>query len=413
MFYGWELLTKEEEDLIAKGIMKGTAYAGPFHLVLFPTNRCNFACFFCSREDRREELNWAILKKLLEEAMEMGLKGLTLAGGGEPLLYSQFNNLLNLMGEHSLKVHALTTNGATITLDQARILNQLSIRWLTVSLNETTPETHTKMCGSSPRLFDKAIEGIENGIKARAEVKSNCEVRVQIFVWKNNFRRLVEMIAAVLEAGPDYVFVNTLDELPEELRLNKAEREELKDLIGEALRRWAPILQFRLIQEGLQRFVEIEQFKYAPQVIQLEDMCHTPDRIEYCYVGWVAPLLVATGEMFPCCGLAGCKEKSVGNVYRQSLREIWFGKPMQLFRKEMRHLLLTNAEKQLLPRRPRFIAPMCLERAECPINFYLCAPEFYHRIDRWAEEGVRSSYKKHQRAKARIRALARVIKRIL
>lgn len=408
MFYHWEHLTEQEQDQVAQGIMKGEAFGGPYHVALSPTDRCDFDCFFCRTIDRSAELPWPTLKRTIEQGVEMGLKGLSLLGGGEPLIYRHLGDLLDLMANHSLRIYDLTTNGTPLTRDLARTFNQLGIRWLTVSLNDPDPTEHEKICGTSRALFDKVMEGIENSIQARDAENSTCEVRVQVFLWKGNFRRILEMIASVLEHRPDYVFVNTIDELHDELRMNEMERQECKELIREASRRWGPVLQFCFLREGLQRFAEEEQAKFAPRAIYLEDMCQTSHRVEYCYIGWVAPVIMASGRAFPCIHLTRDAKKSVGHIGEQSLRSIWYGKRMNRFRREMRHLLLTNADRDLLPRHTCFTEDLCLERAHCPLNFYLCSREFYHRIDRWADEGIRAAYKRRQRAKAHVRRIGQV-----
>jgi hypothetical protein len=79
------------------------------------------------------------------------------------------------------------------------------------------------------------------------------------------------------------------------------------------------------------------------------------------------------------------------------MRDIWYGERANDFRREMRHLLLTDADMRFLPRRTRFIHPLCLERTACAFNYYLCDPAFYMDINRWA--------KKHGRAYRLFQAL--------
>lgn len=405
MLYGWEDLTADDEERILRGVKDGRPYGGPFHVVLYPTNRCNFRCFFCSFTNDGDELEWDILRPVLEDNVAHGLRAVTLSGGGEPLIYRGIDNLWNFMREHSIRLYDITTNGSELTPDVTRTLVDLGLRWLTISLNETTSETHTKMCGSSPEMFERVIAGIRNGIQARDATNSNCEVRAQVMLWKKNFTRLGEMMATAFEAGADYVYVNTIDSLKASLRLTDSEREECKGPIEEAIRRWGARLQFRVFQEGLQEYVQGLQVHLAPEAIRLPDICDTPDRIEYCNVGWYSLTLVANGDVYPCCNFTCSPQKTVGNIHNEPLQAIWKGERMQAFRSEMRHLLLTAADKESLPQQPCFIDPICVERAACPINFYLSSPDFYGRVHDWAENGPRAAYQKRQRVKARMRSV--------
>ena len=398
MYYNWECLAAAHKRLIADGIAAGRAFGGPYHLVLFPTNRCNFSCSFCTRSDRTSELDWPVLHRALQEAGDMGTRGISMAGGGEPLLYRHMGRLADYMSRHSLRFYALTTNGSLITEEMASMFTELDMRWLTVSLNETDPAAHGSICGATPRQSAAVLEGLARVERARRLRPSGLQVRAQVFIGKDNFRRLPDMVAQAAATGADFVFVNTLDGLPADRRMNACEREELKELLNVVLREWGPRLQFRLGQEGLQRYVEVAQHQVAPEAVQMEDMCSGHRRIEFCYVGWYAPMISADGKVYPCCPISGNARASVGSLHTATLRRIWNGADYNRFRREMRHLLLTGSAAHLLPGRMRFIAPACMERAACNINYYLCDPAFYGEMDAWADSR-RAAYMHRQRVR--------------
>lgn len=420
MLNGWELLNKAEQEIIAKGIMEGKVYGGPYHLTLFPTDRCNLNCFFCYTTSLRnigDELEWDVLKRTLEEGAAMGIKGVSFGGGGESFIYKHFSDILDFIETHFLTIDIIKTNGTALTSEIARRLLQYKLKRITISLNETTPEAYSKMSQCSPRLFEKAMEGIKNIISAKKETNSDCEIIAQVFVWRENYWRLRTMISEIAETGADFIYINTIDELSPELKLNNEEKEELKNIIREIMKEWAHKLQCNFAAEELQDFVKSEQHKICPSAIELPDICKTPNRIEYCNIGWYSPVIGASGDVYPCCHFSNDKNKSLGNLYNQSLREIWYGEKAQHYRKEMLHLLLTNANIKLLPRKMRFISPLCLERAACAFNFYLCSPDFYFRIHKWAENGPRTKYTTLQQLKSAsynvLRTGKRIVKKLL
>ncbi len=415
MLYGWELLTDEEEELIKRGLRDGDIFGGPFHLTLFPTDRCNLDCFFCYTETLRQaalELDWDILRRCLEEGVAMGVKGVSFGGGGESMIYGALPALLELLENHRLKVDSVKTNGTAITRAVADSLMRLGMSRVTISLNETSPDAYAKMNRVPPRLFDKALEGIQNLVSAKTTTQCPCEISIQVFIWKENFQRMPQMAESLLKTGADFVYLNTIDMLPQDQRMNEAQREACKEPLRETIERWASRLQLNFSFEGLSDFAYIEQHRLAPQNVELPDMTGAPQRIEYCLIGWHGPTIAASGDVFPCCHFTTDPARTLGNLHQLSLREIWYGERARQYRNEMRHLFLTEAHRRLLPRKACFIHPLCLERAACAFNYYLAAPDVYWDLHRWAEGGPRNKAKVQAAIQAGIHKILKTGRRL-
>ncbi|MBN1899731.1 radical SAM protein [Candidatus Sumerlaeota bacterium] len=389
MLYGWELITEDERNKIAEGIKKGKILAGPFHLALFPTDRCNLDCFFCYTENLRkkgEVLSWDALKKALCDGVSLGVKSLSLGGGGEPLIYPSLIPLLEFMEQNNLKMDSIKTNGTALTEKVADSLIRCGLRRITISLNDTRAEPYSKICNASPRLFNGALEGIRHIVEAKKKNGSSCEISVQVFVWRENYKRLPEMIQDLVPFGADLIYVNTIDGLSPQLKMSPEQKEEFKIILAHVIKVHARIIQFNLSAEGLHEYAVNLQYQVYPQAIDIPDLCLTPHRVEYCYMGWFAAVIEASGDVYPCCHFTTDKAKSLGNLNMQSLNEIWHGKRFEIFRREMRHLLLTRADKKSLPSNPRFIYHLCLERTACAFNYYLCSPDFYMELYEWSRK---------------------------
>lgn len=415
MLYGWELITEKEKRLIAEGIKKAEALGGPYHLVLFPTDRCNLDCFFCYTEtlrDAAKELEWDVLKKALSEGVLMGVKSVSLGGGGEPLIYRHLNPLLDFIEENRLKVDSIKTNGTALTESVARRLLQSGLSRITISLNETEPAAYAKMGQCPEPLFYRAMEGLGNIIRMKKELASPCEISAQVFIWRENFMRLPAMIKTLIALDADVVYVNTIDALPADLKMTESHKEGFRAIVKSAIEQYGTRLQFNLAAEGLQQFAEREMYARYPQSAILPDACPAERRVEYCYIGWYAAVIEASGDVYSCCHFACDAAKSWGNLHKQPLKDIWYGERANIFRREMRHLLLTEAERGLLPRKARFIHPLCLERTACAFNYYLCDPQFYMDMENWGNPR-RSLYKLGQRLKNLPFRAAGKIKRII
>lgn len=389
MLYGWELIKKEEKIKIAEGIKKGEIFAGPFHLALFPTDRCNINCFFCYTRNLRKkagELSWDVLKNALNEGLSMGLKSVSFGGGGEPLIYPALNPLLDFIRENNLKIDSIKTNGTALTEKTAQKLIRSGLRRITISLNDTRAEIYSKICNASPHLFNRALEGIHHIVQAKRQSQSDCEISVQVFVWRENYKRLPEMIQDLIPSGTDLIYVNTIDGLPGNLKMSPEQKEEFRKILADVIKDHARIVQFNLSAEGLHEFAVGLQYQYHPQAIDIPDLCTTPNRVEFCYMGWFAAVIEANGDIYPCCHFTTDERKSLGNLHSENLKQIWYGKKSAIYRREMRHLLLTGANRMLLPPRPCFIYHLCLERTACAFNYYLCSPEFYMDLYEWAQK---------------------------
>ena len=404
MLHGWEELSPAEEETIMRGVRDGGVYGGPYHLLLFPTDRCNLDCFFCYTDSLRRiaaELDWNILHRALEEACDHGLKGVSLGGGGESLIYRGIGPLLEFVHSRGLGIDSIKTNGTAITEAMADSLLRARLRRITVSLNETEPAEYARMNQCPERLFHQAMRGIGAMVEGKRRLGADCEVSVQVFVWRGNIARLPAMIATAMGTGADLVYVNTIDLLPESDRMNPQQRDELAATVRAAMAEHGDRLSLNLAGEGLQD-VAVEEVYKAGQ--QLPDLTNTPDRIEYCLIGWHSPTITASGDVFPCCHFATDPSRTLGSLHDLSLQEIWTGRLARKYREEMRALMFAEADPALLPPCTSFIHKLCMGRSDCAFNYYLARPKVYMALHDWAEGGPRAAYKRRAALQNGLRA---------
>jgi hypothetical protein len=87
-----------------------------------------------------------------------------------------------------------------------------------------------------------------------------------------------------------------------------------------------------------------------------------------CLIGWYSMVVRTSGEVGPCCILQG---KPLGNVYRDSLQEVWNGEAYERFRRELKRIMREGDGWSASPDE-QFVEGLCGGRtAACPIaNFY-------------------------------------------
>lgn len=140
-----------DEDLLSNIINKRTI--PPIHIQLIPTNKCNMDCSFCSCSERTkdQELDFMLLKRIVRICKRLGTKAVTITGGGEPLLYLYFNNMIDFLYDLDIKM-GLVTNG--LVLHKANLETLAKLTWCRISN------------GDERRFSDKYKENLTTVVKA-------------------------------------------------------------------------------------------------------------------------------------------------------------------------------------------------------------------------------------------------------
>src|SRR4029079_8829107 len=143
---GWKYLTPEDKSAILRGVADGKAYAGPFHAEIYPADRCNIECFFCSTAAIRgtDELSLQRIEELIDELKRAGTRSIRLAGGGEPLFHRKTKDMLRRISAAQMPIENLTTNAVLLDEETAGILADCCDE-VTVSLNTVGGESYSQM----------------------------------------------------------------------------------------------------------------------------------------------------------------------------------------------------------------------------------------------------------------------------
>ncbi len=378
---GWQHLTDEDREKFDDGIVQGRALGGPWHLEVHPTNRCNVRCFFCINEFHRPcsdhaTLPWDKLGPLLEQLADRDLKMMRLSGGGEPLVYPQVRELLELMARRKIRIVDLNTNGTRLK-DLAREILAVPTDLITVSLNESTPERYAKSMNTHAEGFWRVVQGIER-LQAEASADNRPQIRVQFFLHQGNWRELPRMYAFGRELNADFIFIRTLLERPADERIAAEHVPELKRLLTGVIEQDAG--QGRLVIDMSQES-ELHHFAFsemrrlgAGEAGRVAAFDSAGPRTEYCFMPWYTAVIGVEGEVYPCCLMM---DKSLGNILRQPWDEIWNGERFQRLRQEVRELMLLRGETTHSGRLFKCLSPMCLPKYGCQWTYRLCSPEFY------------------------------------
>lgn len=106
----------------------------PIHLSIWPTFKCQFKCEYCCCKNTPEsnnELNINDFKNSIDVFEKYGTKAIEFSGGGEPLLWKDFDEAVNYCKSKNIKL-SLITNGIALKDKNHDILNKFD--WIRVSL---------------------------------------------------------------------------------------------------------------------------------------------------------------------------------------------------------------------------------------------------------------------------------------
>lgn len=196
---------------------------GPWRIT-FDTNpdTCNYRCIMCEEHSpysplqatRRAEgkprrvMPFEIIERIVAEAAPRGLQEIIPSTMGEPLLYGQFGDILDLCRNHNIKLN-LTTNGTFPRLG-ARVWAERIVPVTSdvkISWNGANRTTHEKIMPGS--RWDKAVENIQTFIAIRDNHAANggnrCRVTLQLTFLESNVDELADIVTLAARLGVDRV----------------------------------------------------------------------------------------------------------------------------------------------------------------------------------------------------------------
>lgn len=284
-----------------QAVLRGE-FPAPVTLEIDPTNACNHACIWCIDRKHRDANGKEILPldvacRVISDAKAMGVQGLVVKGGGEPLVYPHIAELLRHAKSVGLEV-GIITNGERI-VDLADVLIE-TCSWLRISVDAGSAETHRMV--HDPKNPD-AYEKIWRGVDA---VSDRVFCGVIYIIHPLTFHEMAVAARRAKAAGCKYIGYRRVLASTEmfdaemymaiDTNYMFAKRHYEDDDFG--------VLGFRI-------------YNYS----------QGPGGKEYdlCLGHHLVGILCADGGVYACCSTRGVTQYRFGNVHEQSLPEIWHG----------------------------------------------------------------------------------------
>lgn len=268
------------------------------------SSRCNERCIHCyipnEKKNHGEDMSSAKVKELIDEYVEMGGIHVTFSGG-EAFLHRELLDLVRYCRERDLKVSILS-NLIAVTDKQIEELRSLNISLIQVSLYSMDPQKHdfvTTIKGS----LEKTKRVIEKLVAADIPVQISCPI---MKANQDGYEDVLEYAKSLkIKAECDYIIMAQSDLNTQNLA-NRLSLEETEKLLRTIIEKDTDYREITLQQLPVSDRIQFDLENYLKEPV--------------CGVGYDNCCIAANGDVYPCSGWGGYV---LGNVYKQSLREIW------------------------------------------------------------------------------------------
>lgn len=268
------------------------------------SSRCNERCIHCyipnDKKNKGFDMPTAKVKSILDEFAEMGGIHVTLSGG-EAFLHKDIVEIARYCREKDLKITILS-NLISLKDEQIEALKEVNLSLIQVSLYSMNPEIHD-MITTVKGSFVKTKAAIEKLVAADIPVQISCPL---MKANKVGYDKVLDYAKSLkIKAQTDYIMMARSD-LDTENLANRLSLEETEAVIRDIIEHDT---QYR--DKTLEQLPVSDEIKFNFERFKKQPVCG---------VGYDNCCITANGDVYPC---AGWQDYVLGNVYKQSLQDIW------------------------------------------------------------------------------------------
>ncbi|MBU0547919.1 MAG: radical SAM protein [Candidatus Omnitrophica bacterium] len=307
---------------------------GPLKLTIDITDSCDMHCIMCwyhsfyLGNDKNLVPRFFPLKRfeaLIKELKAMHTKTVTLCAEGEPLLHPQIKEIVELCQRHALNIEIMT-NAYYLDRENIVFFKKAGVKKIMVSLHSADSLTFEKI---RPFKTKESFERIIENLLFLKHIKGkNKEPRLFIInaISSLNYQNVPDMAKLAEDLSASKVLfkpVSLIPGLPGYLELSKANKETLINSLiklskeintANNIRSYLGVLHNNALAEG-----NLHRFKKKP-----------PFSLCRCHIPWTSSVINIKGDVIGCVHSRG---EILGNIFKSSFKDTWFGKKYNLFRK--------------------------------------------------------------------------------
>lgn len=282
--------------------LHGRPFVAELHFEL--SSRCNERCIHCyipnGNKDKGFEMPLPKVKSVIHEFAQMGGLGVALSGG-EAFLHKDLMEICKFCREEDLQI-AILSNLISLRDEHIPVLKSLNLKLIQVSLYSMDPVVHdhiTSVKGS----FQRTKSAIEKLVAADIPVQISCPL---MKANKEGYEKVLAYGQSLgVKAQTDFIMMAQADMDTSNLA-NRLSLEETEKVIRDIIEHDSNY------REMCQNVTSVTSRMEQNLELFLKD--------RLCGAGYDTCCIATNGDVYPC---AGWQDYVLGNVYKQSLSEIW------------------------------------------------------------------------------------------
>lgn len=259
------------------------------------TNDCNSNCPRCAGgRNNKVYLKTNQVFSLIDQLAEIEVKGITLTGGGEPLLHRNLNKIIEYISQHEIDI-GIMTNGLLFRNNAMETILDNCL-WCRISLDAGTKEMYQQTHGTAGNSFKKVVNNVRKLTELKKERNSDCTIGVGYLTGEQTIDEIEKFVSLSKSLEVDYCQLRPFhydNSIPIKEHLKKIEN--LKD----------------------------DKFNILTSEHKYERIGEEKRPYDKCYGCNFVAVVTADYNVTFCCHSRGNSKYTLGNLSKNTFREIW------------------------------------------------------------------------------------------
>jgi len=316
-------LIKHAFNLLSFSFGKNNPITGPIRVHWDITELCNSKCRHCTRwklKNSKDDLTYEECIRVIDELKEIGTLAISFAGN-EPLMRKDIFDIIEYANKKGFSL-SINTNGILMNEKNISRLINCGINSFIFSLDSCYKEKHNSIRGV-PGSFEKIFTAVRIIKEMRGRFNKKITIQATTVVNKENLNDLEKTVELCKSSGFDKIVLQPIHNIPKYFESEKKLIPEEKD--------------FPEMEKQIKKIIEIYKGFIAVPAEYLQNFktfFENPSSLfKYrCGANFITCDIRANGDVVPCpVGFV-----TLGNLRKNSFRDIWFSKTSQSVRKNIK-----------------------------------------------------------------------------
>lgn len=313
---------------LKRSVHEGAPPAYLRSLKLKLTARCNLKCVMCryGRGWAPPELTTEDWTRVLSAASELGCRKVHFSGG-EVLVRPDFEALVAVAARERIKV-TFTSNLTLLTKERAKRLLHHKIGGISTSLDGASAKVHERVRGI-PGSFKRTLRALAWIRRYRSGERPR--LRINFVMMRDNFRDYPALLRLAGDLGAIDVVPMPVDTKRSKLRLSKRMIREYNEVIAPEVSELRRTLGMPVTETAVYPFGRADQALALSRQGEYANGYYVD---HLCYAPYLHAFAAWDGKVYLCCMTNG-RIEALGDLSRQSLKEVFWGERFSEIRRSM------------------------------------------------------------------------------